>query len=199
MKKILVLTLAILMCFGCVACGSEKQISHGTVENNVYTSEFTGITFTAPSGWTYLSEDEIAELMNTTADVFTDDKFAEAVKDLDNFTDMMVTDPQTGTNVNVLYENLVLSGNSKITEEEYLDVSIEQMKNAMAGISVELVGSEDATLSGANYLRAELKTTASGISMSQYLYMRKVSNYMVVVTVTITSGYELADLEAMFS
>ena len=55
------------------------------------------------------------------------------------------------------------------------------------------------TLSGQSYLRAQLSTPASGINMSQYIYVRKISNYMVVTTVTIVSGYEIADIEAMFS
>lgn len=199
MKKFLILTLAVLMSFCCVACNTVIVISHGTVEDNVYTSDFTGITFTAPDGWTYLTDAEIAELVNTNADALFNESFADAIAEMESFTEMMATDPKTGTNVNIVYENLATSGNTGISEEDYLNASMEQLQSALTGVTVKLVGSEDVTLCGANYLRAQLSTTASGISMTQYQYIRKISNYMVIVTATITTGYEVADIEAMFS
>lgn len=199
MKRFLVLTLAMLMSLGCVSCNSVVLMSHGAVDNNVYKSDFTGITFTAPDGWTYLSDEEIAQLANYSAEELFDEEFADAVSEMKTFTDMMVTDPKTGTNVNILYENLGLSGNTELSLEDYLNASVEQMKTQMTGLSVKLEGSENVTLSGESYLRAQLSTSFSGVNMSQYLYMRKIGNYMVVMTVTITTGYELSDVEAMFS
>lgn len=199
MKKFLTLTLAVLMIVCCASCGSDEvKITHGTVEGNVYKSEFTGITFTAPDGWTFLSDEEIAKIYNYAADELVSDKFEEAVANAQSFTEMMATDGTTGSNINIAYESLTASGNTKMSEQDYLDAAMDQLKS-MTTMTVELVGTERVTLSGQSYLRAQLNTTASGINMSQYLYVRKISNYMVVTTVTIVKGYEIADIEAMFS
>ncbi|MBQ7354901.1 MAG: hypothetical protein IJW62_05205 [Clostridia bacterium] len=199
MKKFLTLTLAVLMIVCCASCGSDEvKITHGTVEGNVYKSEFTGITFTAPDGWTFLSDEEIAKIYNYAADELVSDKFEDAVANAQSFTEMMATDGTTGSNINIAYESLTASGNTKMSEQDYLDAAMDQLKS-MTTMTVELVGTERVTLSGQSYLRAQLNTTASGINMSQYLYVRKISNYMVVTTVTIVKGYEIADIEAMFS
>ncbi len=200
MKKILTLTLAVLMIVCCASCGTDAvtQISHGTVEGNVYKSEFTGITFTAPDSWIFLTDEEIADLYNYAADELVADKFADAVANVSSFTEMMATDSVTRSNINIAYESLSATGNTKISEEDYVDTAVSQL-TSMTTMTVELVGTERVTLSGQSYLRAQLNTTASGINMSQYIYVRKISNYMVVTTVTIVSGYEIADIEAMFS
>lgn len=201
MKKILTLILAVLMTLCCVSCGGEEiTITHGTVEGNVYKSDFTGITFTAPDGWNFLSDEEIAKIYNYAAEELTSDKFADAVANAQSFTEMMATHSVSGTNISIAYESLAATGNTGLSEEKYLETAVGQLKS-MSTMSVELVGNGTATLSGASYARTELKTTVSGTTMSQYLYARKIGNYMVVATITITStsGYKVADIEAMFS
>lgn len=201
MKKFLTLTLAVLMIVCCASCGADAvQITHGTVEGNVYKSEFTGITFTAPDGWNFLSDEEIASIYNYASDELVPDKFAEAVSKAQSFTEMMATHTVSGTNVSIAYESLTATGNGKLSEEEYLETALGQLQ-AMNTMTVELVGNSTATLSGASYARSELKTTVSGVTMSQYLYARKIGDYMVVATITITntSGYTIADIEAMFT
>ena len=111
----------------------------------------------------------------------------------------MVSDPTTRNNVSIAYENLAKTGNSSLSTEEYLEVALEQLDSAMTGMTVENAGTESVTLSGASYQRTPLNITANGISMTQYLYLRKIDGYMVCMSVTLTTGYTVADIEAMFS
>ena len=47
--------------------------------------------------------------------------------------------------------------------------------------------------------KAEAFAKANGVEMTQVYYLRKVDGYMTFVIVTITSGYTVADIEAMFN
>ena len=42
----------------------KVEISMGNWNNNVYTNDFLGLKFNLPEGWTYSSDEEIAEMMN---------------------------------------------------------------------------------------------------------------------------------------
>ncbi len=201
MKKILCIALSLLMLAGLVACQEPVEITRGTVDGNVFTSTFSGITFTKPDSWVYSSADELAQMMNSTIEEMTDSKFAESVSKLQTVQDMMVTDKKTGCNVSISYENLLISGSTKITAEEYLEKSKQEMAklSETMGITATFKDSSTKTLGGDEYVYARFETVAQGITMSQHYYLRKVEGYMTVIVATLVSGYEPADIEAMFS
>ncbi len=47
----------------------NTDFTRGVVEDNVYTSEFAGLKFTAPDGWTFAKDDYILSMMNISLDV----------------------------------------------------------------------------------------------------------------------------------
>lgn len=79
-RKTLALILAILMLAASLcACGDKKtakKYERGTVNGNVYHSDFLDLTFTAPSDWTFSTDEEIASSMGVALDMMKDgDKF----------------------------------------------------------------------------------------------------------------------------
>ena len=209
MKKILSLVLSAILLLSAVACSSDEakettqkdttqEISHGSIQGKVYKSKFTGITFTAPNGWTYLSDSEIAALYNISSDAVDLENFAESMKKIKNYTEMMAT-TESGNNISIAYDNLALNGNSGISDKAYLDLALQQMQDAMSSMTVKLVGTKSVSLSGHTYLRAQLETVAYGVTMQQYLYLRSIGGYMVCISITLIDGYTISDIEALFS
>ena len=58
---------------------------------------------------------------------------------------------------------------------------------------------EKVKLGETEFTKLVCDTAVSGMNMTQVYYLRKVDGYMTFVIVTITSGYTVADIEAMFS
>ena len=200
MKRLVSLVLAVLMLAAVFAgcAGKKVEISRGTIDGEVYQSEYLGIKFTKPMGWVYSTDEEIAYAMGLGEEFLEGD----LKKSLDNSSavyDMMVVDSVTRTNINIGFENLARSLSSNITEKQYVD-AIKSQVSQLSGMTVTF--SDELTtvkLGEHEYTKATATTVASGVTMTQVYYLRKIDGYMSYIIVTIVSGYTAEDIEAMFS
>ena len=100
----------------------------GIWDGDIFTSAYLGLQFEKPEGWAVATEEDIMELMGLGAEFIGDDLFGEGVDmtsllELANVTtihDMMVSDPLTGTNVQIAYERLIFPAN-RMTAPEYIE------------------------------------------------------------------------------
>ncbi|MBR5136868.1 MAG: hypothetical protein IKV30_02460 [Clostridia bacterium] len=209
MKKLLSLFLVVVMLFTMVGCGvdltdiagalQKKEVSRGTINGNVYTNDFLGFTFTSPASWVYSTDEEIASLVNLTADTMLDEKFKDALDKNPAIYDMLVVDSLTGTNISVGYENLSKTLSSNITETQYAD-KLKSQLNSLSGVTYTVSGSyETVKLGETEFLRVTLKASSNGVSMTQAYYLHKVDGYMSYVIITAVGDYTIADVEAMFN
>lgn len=212
MKKVISLLLCAVMLVSFVGCAANNatgdnstdkgnntkvELSRGKIEGDVYKSEYLGLEFTKPSSWVYSTDEEIAASMNLGADMLGD-KFKEAVEKNPSVYDMMVVDSLTRTNINISYENLAKSMSTNITEEQYID-AVKKQFASITSMSVKFSDKvEKVKLGEQEYTKITATTTASGVSMTQVYYVRKIDKYMSLVIATIVSGYTASDIEAMF-
>lgn len=176
----------------------EKKISRGTVEGNVYKSDFSGITFTKPDDWKFHTDEEIAANMNISAEMLGQDKFSEAIASAASMMDMQSSNPLTGDNISIIYENLALSGNQNITLAEYLEVTKSQFA-ALEGFNYEFQNDFTKTLGNHEYRGAIHEANYNGVKLTQSSYFRKEGDYMVVITITLTSLDSFEEIEKMIS
>lgn len=59
MKRVLFFVLALIMVLPLISC-SEEGTQRGKIDGNVYENKGVGITFTAPEGWEFMSDEEIS-------------------------------------------------------------------------------------------------------------------------------------------
>lgn len=209
MKKILsvLVVLALLVSFS--ACGMQdiatsigeqknKAVTHGVIEGDRFTSEYADLTFTKPSDWTYSSDDEIAELMNLSAEVLDQNAFEEAATTMVTVYDMMATNSVTGDNISVVYENLKLTSNASISEAAYFD-AFEEQYTTQSAFEVTVGERAEVKLGKHTYTRAAFTTNYSGIQMRQYMYARKIDNHMHLIVITLMQDTAIETYEAMFS
>ncbi|MBE6636059.1 MAG: hypothetical protein E7617_07705 [Ruminococcaceae bacterium] len=201
MKKLLSLILILATIFltvGCVVSPEENEkMSRGTIDGNVYMNDVLQIKFTKPESWVYYTDAEIADLVDISVEMLEGD-FEYAIENNVSVYDMMVADTSTNTNINVGYENLRKTFSSNITVEQY----IEALKNQMGQVSSMTVTFPDTydtvMLGKTEFTRVVCKTKMYTTNMTQVYYLRKVGACMAYIIVTITSGYTVDSIEAMF-
>ena len=204
MKKILAMLLVIASLFSFAACGiiggTKVELTRGTLDENVYTNDVLGFTFTKPSSWVYSTDEEIADAMNLGIDLLGKDKFQASLESAASLFDMMAVDRVSGTNLSVGYENLKNTHSSNISVERYIE-ALEQQLKGVTTMTVEFPDEYDeVTLGEVEFTRVVCTTTMYSVEMQQIYYLHKIDKYMVFITVTIPSSapYTMADVEDMF-
>ena len=209
MKKILPILLAVVLSTLFVSCDIEipelgdivnaySEPTRGEFEENVYTSDYLGLTFNKPASWLFFTDEEIAQAMNIGAE-YLGEKFEEALKNNPTVYDMMAVDVVTRTNINVGYENLSKTFSTNITVKQYVEALKSQLSQTH-GLNVSFPEEYDTVKLGENnYTRVICETKMAGTSMTQVFYLRKINGYMGFVIVTITNGYTVEQIEAMFN
>ena len=201
MKKLWMLFLTICMLGMLAGCGSKdaaKKLSRGTIEGDVYTSEFAGITFTKPESWVYSTDEEIAQVMNVGAELLDRSEFEQKAAELTTIYDMMVKDVLWGNNVSVAFENLQLSQASNITVDQYIETVKTLMVQQASVMNYEFGDTAEVKLGEQTYSRLPATGSYSGISFDQYMYLRKEGVYMIVITISVFDGTAVSEFEAMF-
>ncbi len=198
MKKfIAILLLLSTMAMLFASCGSEK-IERGTVVDKTYTNESIGITYNLPSGWEYYTDEEIAKLMNIAAENYKDENILNSAK-ITTVIDFMAFNPSTGDNVNLSFENLIPSDSTKITVDEYIEVTKKNLSEQLPNVSYQFDNVVKVTIGGTEYTRLTASCSSSGINMKQYIYVTKVGTYMVCISASTIKNVPAATFEAMFS
>lgn len=176
----------------------KVTLSKGKIDGDVYTNEFLGLTFTKPKSWVYCTDEEVAALINLVPDDFLGGKLNEVLENNMVVVDMIVRDVLSGTNFNVIYENLYKTFSSNITIEQYIDA-----------LKMQLVGNPSMTvtfpdtyetvkLGKTEFTKVVCQSTALGNHLTQVFYLHKVDHYMCSIVVTLLGDDTIAEIEAMF-
>ena len=173
----------------------SSDLIPGETDGDVFKSDYSGLEFTKPSGWSFYSTDQLYELMDIGADAL-DIEISEYQKEVAKLTmvyDMMAVS-LSGDNVQIIYENLVPTRSTKITEEQYLD----NVAMGLENMGYTVGDSGETKLSGITYCYIEASNVVSGKEINQVYYARKTGNYMSgVISTLVTKDRE--DIEQMFS
>lgn len=175
--------------------------SRGSVseDGKTYTSDYLGITFTLPEGWFFLTDEDIAQIMNIGAEVAFEDGAAEA-NDIINQTtiyDMMASNETGDTNVSLMFENLSLHiGGSSMTEKDYANTLNEQL-SSLESIGYQVAEPTEKQLAGDTY--TVLSASIPDYGTYQEYYIRRVDNYMLALIFTGTSDPASSGVDVCFS
>lgn len=82
MKRISYLALVLALALTVTACGiGGKKFERGVVEGQTYTSQFLGLMCTAPAEFTYLNDQEIAQLNNLAMDAVSNEALVKQMRE----------------------------------------------------------------------------------------------------------------------
>lgn len=223
MKKLLALLLAIVMVMSFfAACGSRddeeedrkkepvsdkkeeetegeetpagKDFTLGEVDGQTYENTFIGIGCRLPSGWTYLSEEELKEA-NQIAEDLVGDALTEAYQKATILYPMMATSPSVeNCNLNMekldkqILEKLDIAGNN----EKLLPMMEAAFENM--GASSVLLELGTVKLDGKTFDCINTHVTLSGVEMVQCILSIKCDGYLANLSLTAANEENLEEL-----
>ena len=173
---------------------TNKTVSRGTIADDVYTNEFADFTFTKPSTWIYLTDEEISEQINAGQDVLDLNSIEKALAEKSSLYDMAALD-SFGNNVIICYENTMVSGLKKFTAEEYIEV-LDASLVKVSGFTYTLNEKEDIKLGDTEFKKVVYTVISEGSEITQAYYVRAIDKYVVAVIVTATT-MDISEIEAM--
>ena len=153
-KRIISLTLALLMVLSMTACGSkpasnnppaagstpvenpteapvleENALALGVVEGQTYANTYAGIGCALDGDWVIYPADQLQELPDITKQMMEGTELEKAMENVTQFTDMYAESVELLCNVNVLFQKLDMTQRiaySVMDEKAVLDATMEQ-------------------------------------------------------------------------
>lgn len=162
---------------------NEVDLSLGLAEGNVYESEFLKIGFNLIEGWAFYTEEQIREINNISMDMI-DEEVAENIKNADLVYDMYALDA-FGNSVNINLEKLNTVGTAIISEKDYVNASIDSLKQALTSAGFTTVTAEATTVTLADEEHPAVYVVCSNEQVTIYekIVCKKVGKYMANITV----------------
>ena len=202
LKNMLIILLTASMLFLLVGCGNKEESTTNNITNeeateekkvefsmgewndNVYTNEFLGLKFKLPEGWTYASDEEIADMMNLGTEFLNDDqKVAAEVSKLTSAYYMVANDPNTGNNVSIISEKPVM----EVSTENYMN-QLKAQLSAVESINYEIGETSKEKIADREYDTLTASASMSGVKMLQKYYIYKMDKYFIGIITTSTTG-----------
>ena len=207
--KILALLLAVVTVFGLCACAKdvrgtigndeeEAQLEPGSASGKTYTNRFLGIGCTLKDGWTFSTDEQIAELNGNVQKVLGDD-YKKMVEKTDIVYDMGASDGN-GNSFNVNITNMGLAFNLIYSEEDFARLSMEQTPQMMAsaGFDVTDTAISTVTFAGAQHTAIAITATYNGVTVFERIVCIKKGSYMACVTFAVLDKADIDGLCGTF-
>ena len=159
----------------------------GTFTEESYISEFAGLGFSLPEGWTFQTAEDLAELNGFVPEVQSTEALQAALADSGLLFDMYAMNDD-GTNVTVVIEDCIALFGRTMELEEYYVQTNEQLSEIFASTGGEVLGEYRGTTFAGK--ETELLFFTVDVGSGTVLYEQVVSipqgDYMITVTI---SGY----------
>ena len=178
----------------------------GTIENNVYTSDFAGISFKIPEGWGVASKEQLLALVNYGLDATGN----QDLVDKDSLENNAIYDAavhgSNGETIMIVFENLKKTtyDPDSVTEKVYLEAMKTQFDNMVSGVTYSNVsGPEKIMLGGKTFYKYSHDATydvLGGYTVNQCYYCRKIGDLLLSVIMSSgTDGADMSVYESNFS
>ena len=211
MKKLLAILLAGVLVFSMTACagnedvsgqiiGNETEIavSLGKAEGNVYESDFLGIGFNLPEGWSFYTDEQIRELNNLTKDM-ADDDVAKQLAEARLIHDMYAMD-STGSSTTIILEKMSAISSTIVDEKTYAASSSRQIPKALESLGFTNVKTSigSTNLCGNEHVTIDITATSSNGVLYEKVICVNVGQYIACITVTSLDEASTATILANF-
>ncbi len=170
---------------------AEGEFSVGTVEGNTYVNDYFGVKLNLLDGYTFVDDEELAQITGMTADVLSDNKAAAKAIEDGSATIVAYAADSTGLcNVNVTAQSNASLANAILDEEAVLVASVDQAKSALeaqgiSNITYEIV---DRTVAGENHKVLKMHGDYSGVEFNNEMVNLQKGDFMLAFAATCFNG-----------
>lgn len=189
-KRVSCLALALALVLSLTACSiGSKKFERGVVEGQTYTSQFLGLTCTAPAEYTYLNDQEIAQLNDLTADVVDSEELVKQMREsLENgnqVQDMYLMTADGLQTVNVMLVKVSAKG-AAVDMAAFADMGKDQVVSAYQSMGMTDVEAsrETVTFMGQQYEGICTSATYTDVPVTTVQVCMQVGDYVCVITFT---------------
>lgn len=189
-KRVSCLALALALVLSLTACSiGSKKFERGVVEGQTYTSQFLGLTCTAPAEYTYLNDQEIAQLNDLTADVVDSEELVKQMREsLENgnqVQDMYLMTADGLQTVNVMLVKVSAKG-AAVDMATFADMGKDQVVSAYQSMGMTDVEAsrETVTFMGQQYEGICTSATYTDVPVTTVQVCMQVGDYVCVITFT---------------
>ena len=197
-KRIFTLILAIAIPIMLLAaCGSSPEPvmpERGVWNDNVYTNEYLGLEFTLPNNWTISTDEQLAALVNISADIL--EVPAGMIEGMALY-DMMASGP-LGSSVMVMYERL-LPATAGISEADYLAELATELEMTGLGYSNFVFSDSTTRIGSVGYHSLSAVLSMGGMEIVQYYFINRQDEFIRGIIVTLIGDDTLEDILANFN
>ena len=189
-KRVSYLALALALVLSLTACSiGSKKFERGVVEGQTYTSQFLGLTCTAPAEYTYLNDQEIAQLNDLAADIVDSEELIkymrESLENGNQVQDMYLMTADGLQTVNVMLVKVSAKG-ATVDMAAFADMGKDQVVSAYQSMGMTDVEAsrETVTFMGQQYEGICTSATYTDVPVTTVQVCMQVGNYVCVITFT---------------
>ena len=190
MKRVSYLALALALVLSLTACSfGSKKFERGVVEGQTYTSQFLGLTCTAPAEYTYLSDEEIAQRNHLAAEAVDSEELVKQMREsLENgnqVQDMYLMTADGLQTVNVMLVKVSAKG-AAVDMAAFADMGKDQVVSAYQSMGMTDVEAsrETVTFMGQQYEGICATAAYHDAPVTTVQVCMQVDNYVCVITFT---------------
>ena len=190
MKRVSYLALALALVLSLTACSiGSKKFERGVVEGQTYTSQFLGLTCTAPAEFRYLSDEEIAQRNHLAAEAVDDEELAKQMREsLENgnqVQDMYLMTADGLQTINVMLVKVSAKG-ATVDMAAFADMGKDQVVSAYQSMGMTDVEAsrETVTFMGQQYEGICTSATYTDVPVTTVQVCMQVGDYVCVITFT---------------
>ncbi len=197
MKKLICALLSLAMILALTAGGTavfaeepaqEAKDMLGTRGNNLYVNEAFGIRIELPDNWSILNDDEIAELMGISKELFNEDALAELLEKNSGIFDFYaMKEDSSGDNLNIQLQGLSALQSKVLTEELIAESSEKSLKKELETTGIEVTDIDRRTVEFAGAEHPCLFVTMKLQDMPLYSCAVLIMSGSYLATITATS------------
>ena len=179
----------------------DSKLKLGKVDSHTYESEFLNLKITLDDDWYLYTEEEIAELNNITITSF-DEEFQEKYENATSFYDLFAQNLTSGETINILFEKVNAVAAIALDENEYMDLTIDNLSHLDPNSGMAVVSCEkDMNSKLGDRIVPSLKMVMdfSGINLYERCFIFKKGAYFAGLTIVSVSEESLDNIISCFS
>lgn len=172
----------------------------GSVNGGTYTNEFAGIGCTLDETWTFYTEAQIAEINGFLTEGTSDEEMRQLMEENQSVYDMYASSTDGLMTMNVVFQNMGLLFGTTMSAQDYVELSAEQLPDAMGTYGFEDVTASVTTaeFAGAECPAIAITATVQDTPMYELLVCMKEGNYIYCVTLCSYTEDVTAQMAALF-
>ena len=162
----------------------KEELEMGSVNGGTYTNNFAGIGCALDETWVFYTKEQIAELNGFLTDGTSDEDMKKLMENSQSVQDMYASSTDGLMTINVVFQNMGLLLGTTMSAQEYAELHVTQIPDAMEAYGFEDVTASVTTaeLAGEERPAIALTATIQDIPVYELIVCLRQGNYIYCVT-----------------